>query len=129
MDDLSLNNTAVKHLELGKPAASSMENTWWYSSFFFSLPYKGCPIENIELRVNMLLHARDYKFWEEKFILVKIAVIVQSKVKISQGHEVKPSKLKNGRLWETRSCFFLILQPIFLGSFLCCILSLINSYH
>lgn len=62
VNDLSLNNTDFKPLELGKLGASSMENTRSYSSFFFSLAYKGCPIENIELRENMLLHGRDYKF-------------------------------------------------------------------
>lgn len=66
MNDLSLNNIDFEHLELGKLAASNMENTWWYSSFFFSLAYKGCPIESTELRMNMLLHDRDYKFLRGK---------------------------------------------------------------
>lgn len=67
MNDLSLNNTCFKPLELGKVAAFSMENTQLYSSVFLSLAYQGCQIDrSIELRENILLHGRDYAFGERK---------------------------------------------------------------
>lgn len=64
-------------------------------------------------------------FERKKNTLVKIPIILQSKLRTSQGHKVKPSKLKKSRVSETEPCFFLILQSVFLESFPCCILSLI----
>lgn len=45
MSDLSLNNAGFKPVELGKLAASSMENTSFTAQVFFSSAYTGCQIE------------------------------------------------------------------------------------